>query len=87
MSKQLVYRSRCLNQSLTFNGIMSEIETVYYIEKYNVVVQEKFDKHQKRWSPLTGEICQSSLKNTDDYIEQYFYQINNVNLSVLYDRK
>ena len=70
VTKQFIYRQRCLKNTLHFPQLKSEINKVQNIEKYIAVKNNKLSIHQCKWH------TQSSVtQNVPEYIEQYIHHL------------
>ena len=52
ITKQFIFRCKCKDTALTYNGIVNEIKQNFYIEMYNVKVLNNVKKMAKKWSPV-----------------------------------
>ena len=71
LTKQYIYRQRCLQQEIIFNAWRNHVNQVENIEKYIATKNGKLGIHQKKWR---GSI--ESPNNTQGAIQQYIHQYN-----------
>ena len=55
VTKQFIYRCRCMNQIPQANPVFNIIDTLYSYKKYYAISNRKFWKYTKKWEPYIGE--------------------------------
>lgn len=73
ITKQYIYRCRCLLITLEFSNLKKEIEAVRRIEYYIAKDKAKLQNHYSKWSQLYPELILSYEENTvqQQYIDMY----------------
>ena len=74
ITKQFIYKQRCLGQELHFSILKKDIESIRRIEKYIAQKNDRMSVHQTKWNCNIQQSSRPSL-NIDDYIESYIAQI------------
>ena len=49
ITKQYIYRQRCLKEEINFQGLKSTVRKIESIEKYIATKNQKLDKHNRKW--------------------------------------
>ena len=52
ITKQYIYRQRCMKKELIFNELKAHIHTLECIEKYIAIKNGKFHHHTTKWKPM-----------------------------------
>ena len=75
ITKQYIYRQRCMNKELQFPSLMAEFRRIESIEKYIAIRHGKIGLHQKKWMSHNTDNTRSAQHTPlQDYIEQYIDQ-------------
>lgn len=69
ITKQNIYKSRCLSTPLLIENVIEDIEQVYNIEMQLAIRKGKMRKHTEKWSSI--KFIQENESSSDDYINQY----------------
>ena len=52
VTKQFIFRTKCLNQKITWNKLCNEFKLIENIELHNAIRSKNIGKHMKKWSPI-----------------------------------
>ena len=66
ITKQYIYRNRCLKKNLIFAEIKASIKQIECMEKYNAVQKNNLQKHLKKWYGTTKD-------SSEDDAASYLY--------------
>ena len=74
ITKQYIYRQKCLSKEILFNEVQREFVNVQRLEKYIAVKNDHFCKYAKKWCVLSKEkyVINSSY---NDGIDEYVYEM------------
>ena len=67
VTKQYVYRQRCLKAAISFPALRTYVQNIENIEKYIAIKNSKVSTHNKKW----GIMDQSLGNNLEEYITRY----------------
>ena len=51
ITKQYIYRQKCLGECLSYHGLVAVVKQLQNIEKYIATKNDKVTKHTKKWYP------------------------------------
>ena len=74
ITKQYIYRQRCLHKKLSSLECQSYVRMTEINEKYYAVKANRLDKHLKKWYPTVNRNNQSTNRH-NEYIEEYIAQM------------
>ena len=68
LTKQYIYRQRCLKQDISFPQFKAHVRKIENIEKYIAIKNDKLAKHNKKWCIHSDT---TDIVSVNDYIRQY----------------
>ena len=70
LTKQYIYRNRCLSKSLDYYELKNHILTVKNMEKYIAMSNQKLSKHLRKWGELANheDVTNPAQKIIYDYL-------------------
>ena len=71
ITKQYIYRQRCLKKHLNFSSLKVQIENIRTIEKYIAIKNGKMAIHKKKWELCGHEYRGTTNADINEYIVQY----------------
>ena len=69
VTKQYIYKTRCLQQEINFKALRSQIKSVETLEKYIAVKNMRLRVHEKKWSRAVNKEFENM--EMDDYVISY----------------
>ena len=73
VTKQFIYKQRCLKKKLNWQECAQYVRTIERNEKYYAVKNDNLFKHERKWRPNNKNNIDSS--NIDGYIAEYLIKI------------
>ena len=69
ITKQYIYRQRCLNKELQFRALKAQIQSIEQVEKYIAVKNGKLNKHTMKWKGKN--VAQMHVLDQNSSIQNY----------------
>ena len=73
LTKQYIYRQKCLGKSLSFMELRNHIKTIEIYEKYNAIRSNQLYKHEKKWHAKLAENSRTKtlVHMQNDFLLEY----------------
>ena len=73
ITKQYIYRQRCMKKELVFNHLKAEINRIEQMEKYIAIKNDKFNIHVRKWCDFYGNV--NGSMSIFNYAQQHLDQL------------
>ena len=72
VTKQFIYRQRCLHKTLNFKELKAYVLNIKSMEKYIAIKNNRISKHVKKWHGVTTSTLRGQQESLiDEYINEY----------------
>ena len=71
ITKQFIYRQRCLSQTIHFPVLQGYLNSIENMEKYIAIKNGKLNFHERKWNGGLAPQRQHQENNIEEYVQQY----------------